>query len=174
MLQKKEGFVGSAIGVCNFFKEWFHKNRLCDLGFKGRAFTWSRETLHKRLDRVMCNEDWLCIAPEIIVFHLPQVQSDYHPLLARECNVVRSHIGQRSFHFPASWLRDNRFPRFVFDNWDVNKSYVEMGEEFVFKVNKWNKEIFGNIFKRQKRLLARIGGVQKALEFNQTNHLIKL
>lgn len=131
---KKRRVFGSAIGVCNLFKEWFYKNRLCDLGFKRPAFTRSRETLHKRLDKVMCNEDWLCIAPEIIVFHLPNVQSDYRPLLARECNVVRSHIGQRSFRFPASWLRDNRFPRFVSDNWDVNKSYMEMAEEFVLKL----------------------------------------
>lgn len=50
-----------------------------------------------------------------------------------------------------------------------------MAEEFVFKVNKWNIEIFGNVFKRKKmRHLARIKGIQKALDFNQTNYLIKL
>ena len=28
----------------------------------------------------------------------------------------------------------------------------------------WNREVFGNIFKRKKELLARIGGIQQALE----------
>lgn len=83
-------------------------------------------------------------------------------------------MGQRPFCFQASWLKDDRFPGFVYDNWNVNKSYVEMAEEFIFKVNKWNKDIFGYIFKQKRRLSTRIGGIQKALEFNQTNHFIKL
>lgn len=114
------------------------------------------------------------MAPETIVLYLHKVQSDHRPFLARECHIVRSQVGQRPFGFQASWLGDDRFPGFVYNNWNVNKSYVEMAEEFIFKVNKWNKEIFRNIFERKRRLSARIGGVKKALEFNQTNHFIKL
>lgn len=59
---EKKG-VGSTIDLCYLFKEWFHRNQLCDLGFKGPIFTWSQGTLHKRLDGVLCNEDWLRMAP---------------------------------------------------------------------------------------------------------------
>lgn len=38
----------------------------------------------------------------------------------------------------------------------------------------WNNEIFGNIFKWKRRLSARASGIQKALEFHQTNNLIQL
>ena len=38
----------------------------------------------------------------------------------------------------------------------------------------WNKDIFGNIFKRKKELLARIGGIQRTLEKHHSRRLIEL
>ena len=34
---------------------------------------------------------------------------------------------------------------------------------FTKKVRKWNYEVFGNLFARKKRVLARLNGVQKEL-----------
>ena len=38
----------------------------------------------------------------------------------------------------------------------------------------WNKEIFGNIFARKRKLLARIGDLQKALATRSSTFLISL
>lgn len=35
--------------------------------------------------------------------------------------------------------------------------------EFTITVKKWNKEVFGNIFAKRKRLVARLIGIQKGL-----------
>lgn len=51
---------------------------------------------------------------------------------------------------------------------------MQMIEEFKTNLWTWNREVFGNIFKRKRRILARIGGIQKALEVRQSNHLIWL
>ena len=38
----------------------------------------------------------------------------------------------------------------------------------------WNKECFGNIFRRKIRLRARLEGIQKQLSSNHSDHLLKL
>ena len=38
----------------------------------------------------------------------------------------------------------------------------------------WNKENFGNIFKRKRHLLARLNGIQHALEKFNSNRLLEL
>lgn len=48
---------------------------------------------------------------------------------------------------------------------------MQMIEEFKTNLWTWNREVFGNIFKRKRRILARIDGIQKALEVRQSNHL---
>ena len=49
-----------------------------------------------------------------------------------------------------------------------------MGEafaKFIERVMVWNREVFGNIFQRKKRVLARLRGIQKALETHSTCRL---
>ena len=48
---------------------------------------------------------------------------------------------------------------------------MEPLHEFCQKTNVWNKTVFGNILARKKRVLARIGGIQKALETHCTPNL---
>ncbi|EOY17090.1 Uncharacterized protein TCM_036267 [Theobroma cacao] len=42
---------------------------------------------------------------------------------------------------------------------------------FTNKASQWNKEVFGNIFYRKKRLLTRLGGVEKILKSQPPRHL---
>ena len=53
---EKMGGSVTTHGVCKHFSEWFHNNGIHDLQFKGPRFTWSRGSLSKRLDRVVCNK----------------------------------------------------------------------------------------------------------------------
>ena len=45
---------------------------------------------------------------------------------------------------------------------------------FTTKARKWNHEVFGNLFARKRRVLARIGGAQKALGNSPNDFLIRL
>ena len=45
---------------------------------------------------------------------------------------------------------------------------------FVDKARIWNKNIFGNLFQRKKRVLARLGGIQATLLINPNNFLVDL
>lgn len=58
--------------------------------------------------------------------------------------------------------------------WRSNNAYVDMVWDFTPKILQWNKVTFGNIFKRKMRLLARLGGIQLALEVNPTRSLGRL
>ena len=45
---------------------------------------------------------------------------------------------------------------------------------FVDRVKKWNVEVFGNIFAKKRRVLARLKGVQKAIAKNPNDFLLNL
>ena len=46
--------------------------------------------------------------------------------------------------------------------------------EFVNRAKKWNVDVFGNLFTKKKRLLARLHGTQKALANNPNEFLLEL
>ena len=46
--------------------------------------------------------------------------------------------------------------------------------DFVDRVKKWNVEVFGNIFAKKRRVLARLNGVQKAIAKNPNDFLLNL
>ncbi|XP_075645570.1 uncharacterized protein LOC142616645 [Castanea sativa] len=46
--------------------------------------------------------------------------------------------------------------------------------KFTTKFKKWNSEVFGNLFARKRRVLARMGGVQKAIACHPSEGLLKL
>ena len=80
----------------------------------------------------------------------------------------------KPFRFLAAWMTDNRFGDFMQDNWQRNMPYAQAASNFTSKVATWNREVFGNIFKRKKELLAHLGGVQKALERQPLSSLYRL
>jgi len=45
---------------------------------------------------------------------------------------------------------------------------------FVDKVSDWNKNVFGNIFVRKRKLLNRLEGVQRALERRWSERLVNV
>lgn len=46
--------------------------------------------------------------------------------------------------------------------------------EFFKKAKKWNFEVFGNLFARKRRVLARLNGTQKTLANNPNKFLLRL
>ena len=108
------------------------------------------------------------------VFHLPKLNSDHRPVMlrCRKNNLAPTSV--KSFWFLAPWLTDERFQPFVENNWKRNLNCTNAAIDFINKLGNWNKDIFGNIFKRKKELLARIGGMQRFLEKRHSRSLTKL
>lgn len=173
-VSEKKGGSARISGVCELFNGWFHRNHLMEPVFKGPQYTWSRGNLSKRLDRVICNEEWMMMNDEAEVFHLPKLNSDHRPVMFRCKKYNSASTGVKPFRFLAPWLTDERFQPFVENNWRCNLHYTNAVADFIDKLGNWNKDIFGNIFKRKKELLARIGGIQRFLEKRQSRSLSKL
>ncbi|KAH9768877.1 hypothetical protein KPL71_011775 [Citrus sinensis] len=87
---------------------------------------------------------------EKMVLHLPEVDSDHRPVLVKfsETDVVSK--ANKPFWFLSVWPTNENFGNFVASNWNSNTDYVEM---------------------RKRRLLARLGGIQQALEVKPTRGL---
>ncbi|KAH9671615.1 putative ribonuclease H protein [Citrus sinensis] len=173
-VSEKKGRSARISGMCDLLNGWFHRNHLMEPVFKGPKYTWSRGNLSKRLDRVICNEEWMMMNDEVEVFHLPKLNSDHRPVMANCRKNNFAPTGVKPFRFLAPWLTDERFQPFVENNWRCSLNYTTAVADFINKLGNWNKEIFGNIFKRKKELLARIGGIQLFLEKRHSRSLSKL
>ena len=55
-----------------------------------------------------------------------------------------------------------------------NEKFFNVADDFINKMGNWNKDIFGNIFKKKKELLARISGIQRFFKKRHSRSLIKL
>ncbi|KAH9725610.1 putative ribonuclease H protein [Citrus sinensis] len=171
---EKKGGSTHISGVCGLFKSWFNKNGMFDLNFHGPRFTWSRGFLMKRLDRAMSNTEWLHKYPDNAVLHLPKIASDHRPILVRFNNDASCVRGQKPFRFLAAWLTDNSFGEFVSNAWINSLPYLNAADIFVKKALEWNRDHFGNIFQKKRRILVRLGGIQKVLETKSRRSLARL
>ena len=171
---EKMGGSSRRQGTCSLFSEWINNNSLYDLGFKGTKFTWSIGSVAERLDRTISNGLWLNKFQEASTWHLPKIHSNHCPLLVRFGNSSGAREGKRPFRFRVSWLLNDGFNKFVREEWHVNAEYAQNVNNFTDKVGKWNRDVFGNIFRRKQKILARLGGIQRALENHNSRNLISL
>ena len=152
---------------------------LIDLGFSGPKFTWSNcrdvsDLIQQRLDRVWVNSDWKLLYPDASVSHLARISSDHCPLLlSLQSNL--GHRGLRPFRFQPIWLSHDGFPDIVREAWvEHSQDICSAVANFTQKAKNWNKEVFGDIFWRKRKLTARILGAEKALANNPSQRLIDL
>lgn len=57
-----------------------------DLGFLGPRFTWTNKRtgkakIREQIDQTFCNSQWKQRFPKYVIWHLPRMLSDHHPLL---------------------------------------------------------------------------------------------
>lgn len=97
---------------------------LLDLGFSGPAFTWDNMrqgccNIKERLDRALCNHDWVQLFSAATVQHLPCTRSDHVPLL------LSSPASSPLRHLPdlcrlsAAWFDQPSFISLVEHTWSV-------------------------------------------------------
>ncbi|XP_015380582.1 uncharacterized protein LOC107174314 [Citrus sinensis] len=85
-----------------------------------------------------------------MVLHFPEVDSDHRPVLVKFSETDVVYKANNPFWVLSVWPTNENFGNFVASNWNSNTDYVEM---------------------RKRRLLARLGGIQQALEVKPTRGL---
>jgi hypothetical protein len=151
---------------------------LIDLHTIGGIFTWRKNIqmgrhVRKRLDRTMVDVDWQLAFPHALTEILPQHDSDHNPLLIN-CSKFKS---QRSkfFHFQAAWIAHPDYEKLVDSTWNASgPSTTAKLASIKEKSITFNKEVFGNIFKRKRQVEARIKGVQRQLGISSSSDIIRL
>lgn len=135
------------------FRECLQQCSLSDLQFSGNTFTWSNSLVFKKLDRVLCNEEWLDIFPEsVAVFGQPGI-SDHSPCCTflDQCKPPQ----KRPFRFFAHLNHHPDFQALVRSVWSSLPFYGSKQllvskklKELKAFIRSFNKEHFSDIEKR--------------------------
>lgn len=154
-------------------------NQLLEVEFSGPSHTWSRgkspETWKSaRLDRTLCNSEWSLLYETARVKHLPALQSDHCPLLISSNGFSPLNEVNRPFRFQAAWLTHENFKDFIHTDWSHETPLIPLLHSLSENLKTWNKEIFHNIFRKKRKLIARINGIQSAQSRGRNSSLIKL
>ena len=160
------------------FKSCMDDCNFLDLGFSGPKFTWSNrrqisDLILERIDRCFANPAWRTLYPEASVTHLPRVFSDHYPVLL-ELSRPPPTATAKPFRFHTMWMHHPDFPNVVRKTWEPGLDLHIAIKSFADNAKQWNRSVFGNIFARKKRVLARINGAQKALSNGPSHFLIQL
>ncbi|KAF7835740.1 ribonuclease H [Senna tora] len=151
---------------------------LMDLGAKGSPFTWRRNTrsntkVAKRLDRALSNIDWRTSFPEATVMNLYSAYSDHNPVGVFCCG-LQSSKKDRPFRLEAAWARHPLFEEVVKEAWEGHRDdIIKALKATENKATDFNKNVFGNIFKRKKELYARLKGLQRTLDTCRNSRLLE-
>ncbi|XP_023872646.1 uncharacterized protein LOC111985234 [Quercus suber] len=72
------------------------------------------------------------------------------------------------------WLSDPSFPSVVNQAWRQPRKLMEAIDTFAKKATLWNKNHFGNIFHKKKRIMARLDGVHRVMASDPSASLVSL
>ncbi|KAL4308369.1 hypothetical protein GQ457_01G026590 [Hibiscus cannabinus] len=170
---ERQGGAHNRAQACRYFCDFMLDSGLLDMGFTDPRFTWKRGTLSQRLDRFLCNSDWYVSFPLSEVYHLVKLGSDHRPILLDTCPRVAA-TGDRPFRYIAAWNEHPDFANFLKGVWSDSASMDQNVSLFQQRSRVWNSEVFGHIGRRKKQLLARIKGLELALENSGNSYLLML
>ncbi|KAI9100938.1 hypothetical protein K1719_024062 [Acacia pycnantha] len=167
-LEKKGGGRNNETRFAKF-NDWIQECNLIDIEASGPFFTWKGpkweglDRVYKRLDRCLCNPQWKEVFYNAEVRVILRVCSDHHPLLINLCEEARGN-SVRHFKFEAMWLMHDQFETLMKNNWKGEEDVHVKLSLFQQDLIRWNKEVFGRIEARKKRLLNRLNGVQRSID----------
>ncbi|XP_071922584.1 uncharacterized protein [Coffea arabica] len=155
------------------FLSFMEEAGVFDAGFSSPSFTWcnnrrGRSRIWKRLDRLVMNEECLGVASAVSVVHLARHPSDHSPLKIS----FRSRLDNkpRPFRFLNMWTARPDLMEVIREAWnrDVQGSPLRI---FCAKlmavrrnIQRWNRQVFGNIFDAVKRAEAGLQRAEKVVE----------
>ncbi|XP_025617102.1 uncharacterized protein [Arachis hypogaea] len=176
---EKKGGARTDINACRRFASWIQNTGLIDIGFVGAKFTWrgpqwnGLERVFKRLDRALSNADWRVRFDEAKLEVLTRRHSDHHPILIT-LNPFQNQRMDRPFRYEAMWSLHPDFGNCIAQNWKDQMDLKQSLEDLTVALKGWNKETFGNINKRKKEIMRRLGGIQRATDYGKNLFLERL
>lgn len=72
------------------------------------------------------------------------------------------------------WFEHPEFSHITERIWDRNPDYFTISENYKNYLIRWNKETFGNIFRRKRKILYRIKGIHQYLQHQYSKSLFDL
>ncbi|KAI9118723.1 hypothetical protein K1719_010168 [Acacia pycnantha] len=122
---------------CRGFNDWIQDCGFIDVDSKGPFYTWrgpkwdGLDRVHKRLDRCLCNLQWLERFENVEGQVSPRVCSDHHPLLIR-LFADNQGFRRRSFRYEAMWQMHENFEEVMRKGWRGNEdAHVKLGRKKV-------------------------------------------
>lgn len=177
---EKRGGRPSSVGSMNAFGHMVRECALINLGYSGIPFTWSNmrkgvANIQECLDRAFGNRLWFTMYGSTRVTHLPRSRSDQTPLLLRD-TLLPSPPNRRPFRVQAAWFQHSGFEPFLTRYWEniATMELIPTMTSVQHTLGQWNRNVFGNIFDRKSRCLARLAGVQRKLAVGPSSHLQQL
>ena len=176
----EDKFGGRPVSISRslLFKYYLNKCNMVDLGFSGPRYTWTNRRdlnnlIQERIDQFFTNPSWCLLYPKARVTHLTRCHSDHCPVLMEAVPKRVTHLN-RPFKFQSFWLSDPSFPRVVMRAWSHTRNLSASIEKFTSEATQWNKNQFGNIFEKKRRLMTQLNGIQRSIASNPTSPLIDL
>lgn len=117
--------------------------------------------------------DWQLAFPHAIVEVLPPHASDHNPMLL-SCTKYKSKHA-KLFHFQVAWITHPDYEALVYNTWSqtAGDAIAKLGSVSMHSIT-FNRDTFGNIFKKKRRLEARIKGIHTQLDLYPSSDLIHL
>ena len=168
---------GSGINEIKEFNEWIEDLEMVEPPWMGRQFTWFRPngTSRSKLDRFLLSPEWLDRWPTTIQSTLPRNFSDHCPILLRSSSVD---WGPKPFRILDCWMLDKSFKDTVSKCWTSSQiagwggyALKEKIKSLKQALKKWNKDHFGDTFKRVKRFEEELNKLEEETSHRQlTTH----
>ena len=158
------------VGSMEEFKNWVANMCLSDLHLHGRKFTWSRGNWSSRIDRMLVDADWVMKFPGLKLKALPSKLSDHTPLLLEVESIENN---QKLFRCLDAWFTHPGFKKAVQQEWRslVAGSIVEKLHKLKKPLQKWNKDVFGNIDTNISRFEKELDVVERRVDVNGNNEV---
>lgn len=110
----------------------------------------------------MGNVKWQELFPSNLVVNLPLPSLDHCGIWLKLGSPLPSR-GQQYFKFLGPWLSRVDFYVQLRNAWRHGDSWATNMLSTLATLGKWNTEAYGNIFQRQRRLIARLEGIDRQL-----------
>ncbi|XP_019432538.1 PREDICTED: uncharacterized protein LOC109339538 [Lupinus angustifolius] len=154
------------------------KTNLVHLVSRGAEFTWSNRRrgsalTEKRLDRSLCNDDWLSNWNSVYCCTLPRISSDHHPLLL--CSSSSMTKRNSPFRFLKMWMKHPDCSRVTEEAWKDEIVgcpmfiVAEKLKRLKVKLKIWNWNTFGNIHQRVREALSQVENIQSCINNDGPN-----
>ena len=166
--REKEGGSAHLAKQMEAFCEVINSSCLCDLGYTGQDYTWSRRLgnrgwVRERLDRALVSTNWAARFPKLNLFHKPNSTSDHCVLILKDVqNSCKKWRWKKLFRFEEMWLKEEACVGVVEDAWARGASKESDSPlssylgECRHSLISWNNVSFGHMGKKLVALRARL------------------